>query len=288
MAHWLQKLETAWARRYARGRVEHPEEEGRFPVCIITGGSEGIGRHLADQFAQGGHRLVLVARNATNLESAAAELRSMHGIDVYTVAADLTEPDYLSRIQAVLDRHALYTDIVVNNAGVGLGGPFMAQDQSQLAEICRLNMEALTILTRAFLPSMLKRARGGILNIASLGGLLPGPYQAVYYASKAYVVSLTEALAYENAGQGVRICVAAPGPVATRFHERMGVRDAHYLNLLNVMPPERAAQMIYSGFMGGGTIVVPGIMPSVNAFFVRYIPHFILVPFIGWLLKQRY
>jgi short-subunit dehydrogenase len=149
-------------------------------------------------------------------------------------------------------------------------------------------METLTGLTRAFLPEMVRRGRGGILNIASLGGLLPGPYQAAYYASKAYVVSLTEALAYENAGCGVRISAAAPGPVATRFHERMGASSALYLTLQRVMTPENAARIIYSGFAGRRTIIVPGFLASLNSFGARYMPHAVMTPVIGWILKKRY
>ncbi len=288
MPKWLQQLETAWSRRRVQRGEMRPEDAARSPACIITGASEGIGRHLANAFARDGHKLLLIARSEEALERAAADIRKDYAADVFTAAVDLAAPGYQERIQEALDRHALYADILVNNAAAGIGGQFAEQDPARIEALCRLNIESLTVLTRAFLPEMLRRARGGILNIASIGGLMPGPYQAAYYASKAYVVSLTEALAYENAGRGVRICVAAPGPVATLFHERMGVGNAFYLNFQLVMSPEKAARLIYSGFMGRGTIVVPGIMPSFNAFAVRYIPHVILVPFIGWFLKQRY
>ncbi len=288
MPKLLQKLETAWTRRNVRNAEPLPEDAGRLPVCIITGGSEGIGRHLANAFAEQGFRLLLVARSQDNLERAASELRRELSAEVHVASIDLATRDCVAHIREVLDEHRLYADILVNNAGIGLGGDFTGQEPERIAELCRLNIEALTLLTRAFLPDMLRRGRGGVLNIASLGGLLPGPYQAAYYASKAYVVSFTEALAHENAGRGVRICVAAPGPVATRFHERMGASGALYLRLLSVMPPDRAARIIHGGFLAGANVVVPGIMPSFNAFAVRYIPHFILVPFIGWFLKQRY
>ncbi|NJM35932.1 MAG: SDR family oxidoreductase [Rhodomicrobium sp.] len=289
MANWLQRLETAWSRRYVRsGAIRPTAGEGRKPVCVITGGSEGIGRHLAGEFAANGHRLLLIARSAGRLSEAAEELRQNYGADVHTASIDLTAPDYKLKLSEVLDRHGLYVDILVNNAGIGLGGPFTDQEPERILDLCRLNVEALTELTRAYLPPMLERARGGVLNIASLGGLLPGPYQAAYYASKAYVVSLTEALAYENAGRGVRISAAIPGPVATRFHERMGASNAFYLHLQRVLPPETAARIIYSGFMGRRTLIAPGLMASFNSFAVRLIPHAILTPFIGWFLKQRY
>lgn len=290
MTNFMQRLEAAWMRRHVGTPppAPFPDSDSRKPVCIVTGGSEGIGRHLAAEFARGGHALLLVARTVETLEQAAAELRREHSGEVYTASVDLTAPDAVERVARVLDAHGLYADYLVNNAGIGIGGEFAGQEPQRLASLVALNVAALTALTRYFLPDMLRRAHGGVLNIASLGGLLPGPYQAAYYASKAYVISLTEALAYENAGRGVRIAVAAPGPVRTRFHERMGVNEAYYLHLPSVLTAERAARAIYSAFMCGRRVIVPGVGPSFNAFAVRVIPHFILVPFIGWLLKQRY
>jgi short-subunit dehydrogenase len=215
-------------------------------------------------------------------------LRREHGAEVHVAAIDLAVDGALAEVEAALNRAGLYPDYLVNNAGVGLGGPFAEQDAEQLNRLLDLNMGALTLLTKRFLPDMLARARGGVLNIASLGGLLPGPYQAAYYASKAYVVSLTEALAYENVGRGVRISAAVPGPVATRFHEKMGAANAHYLSLQTVPGPDRVAELIYSGFMGRRTLIAPGVLPTFNAVAARFMPHFLLVPFIGWFLKQRY
>ena len=288
MANWIQKLETAWWRRHVRDAGALPEDQGKSPVCIITGGSEGIGRHLANEFAARGHALLLIARTQTALESAAAELRRNYPVKVYTAAIDLTLPEPEKTVAAALDANALYAEILVNNAAIGLGGDFAAQDAVKLAALYKLNVEALTTLTHSFLPAMLRRGRGGVLNLGSLGGLLPGPYQAAYYASKAYVISLTEALAFENAGRGVLISAAAPGPVATRFHDKMGTKNAFYFRLQSVMTAERAARIIVSGFMGRRTLIVPGLVPSFNSFAVRFMPHAVLVPFIGWFLKQRY
>ena len=288
VANWMQRLEEAWARRHAAKAEPPPDDEGRRAVCVITGGSEGIGRRLADEFARDGHALLLIARTEAKLEAAAAELHRDHGADVYIAPIDLTGPDCVHRVQFALDGYGLYADFLVNNAGVGLGGPFVDHDAERLARLLALNVDALTTLTRHFLPGMLARARGGVLNLASLGGLMPGPYQAAYYASKAYVVALTEALAFEYAGLGVRISAALPGPVRTQFHEKMGVKEAYYLHLPGMMAPEKAAAFIYSAFMGRKTLIVPGLLPSLNSFAVRYIPHIILVPFIGWLLKRRY
>lgn len=289
MANWMQRLEEAWARRHVRGPVAPlPEDDGRQPVVIITGGSEGIGLSLAREFARAGHALLLVARHEDKLAGAAADLQRTYCVPVQTAAIDLTEPRCAERVQAALDVHGLYAEFLINSAGMGLGGLFLEQDAERIGQLTALNVTALTALTRHFLPGMVARARGGVLNLASLGGLMPGPYQAAYYASKAYVIALTEALAFEYAGRGIRISAALPGPVRTQFHERMGVRDAYYLHLPGTAGPEKTAALIYSAFMGRKTVIVPGLMASVLSFAVRYLPHFILVPFIGWLLERRY
>lgn len=288
MATWIQKLETAWWRRYAPNLSDLPGDLGKSPVCIITGGSEGIGRQLANEFAAAGHALLLVARTEAMLQKAASELREAYPVKVYIAAIDLRLPEPEKAVAAALEANALYAEILVNNAGIGLGGLLATQDAAALQGLCKLNVEALTALTRAFLPAMLRRGRGGILNIASIGGLVPGPYQAAYYASKAYVISLAEALASENAGRGILISAAAPATIATRFHERMGTKNAFYFRVPNAMTAARAARLIFSGFMGRRTVIVPGLVQSFSAFAVRIIPHAVLAPFIGWLLKQRY
>jgi uncharacterized protein len=290
MANWLQRLDARWMRRYSGPPRVLASDAGLTPCVVVTGGSEGIGRALADEFARAGHAILLVARSTDKLEQAASELRRAFGVDVHIAAIDLAAPDAVARLDAALAEAGLFCDYLINNAGIGLGGPFAEQDAAKLSGLVGLNVAALTDLTRRYLPDMLARARGGVLNLASLGGLLPGPYQAAYYASKAYVVSLTEALAYENAGRGVRISAALPGPVATRFHERMGVASANYLKLQTVPNPQAVARDIYSGFMGRRTLIAPGVLPTLNFVALRLIPipHFILTPFIGWFLKQRY
>ena len=288
MGNWLQRLESRWMRRYAGSPISLPGDAGRAPCVIVTGASEGIGRALANEFAARGHNLLVIARNAAALRIAADEIIRDYGVKVHAAAIDLAAPDAVAQVEAALQTADFYADYLVNNAGIGLGGAFAGQDAAVIDRLVALNVGALTGLTRRFLPDMLARSRGGVLNIASLGGLLPGPYQAAYYASKAYVVSLTEALAYENAGRGVRIAAAVPGPVATRFHAKMGVEAAHYLKLQTVPSAERTARIIHSGFMGRRTIIAPGILPTFNFAVIGFIPHFLLVPFIGWFLKQRY
>jgi hypothetical protein len=134
---------------------------------------------------------------------------------------------------------------------------------------------------------MLARARGGVLNVASLGGLAPGPYQAAYYASKAYVISLSEAVGYETAGSGVRLSVLAPGPVDTGFHAAMGAEHSFYRQLIFPLSPEATARAAYHGYVLGWRLIVPGLMNKVLAVALRILPHTALLPLIGWLLRPR-
>ena len=148
-----------------------------------------------------------------------------------------------------------------------------------------LNVAALTRLMHHALPGMLARGRGGILNVASLGGLVPGPYQAAYYASKAYVISLTEAVGSEAAGQGVRLTALAPGPVDTGFHAAMGSEFSFYRQLILPLSPEGTANAAYRGYVLGCHLVVPGLINKVLALALRILPHTLLLPFVGWLLR---
>ena len=173
MANWIQKLETAWWRRYVRDSGPLPEDQGKTPVCVITGGSEGIGRHLANEFSARGHALLLIARTATVLETAAAELRRDYPVKVYTASIDLTQPEPEKAVAAALEANALYAEILVNNAGIGIGGAFLNQDPARIEALCKLNVEALTALTRTFLPGMLRRGRGGILNLCLAWRIVP-------------------------------------------------------------------------------------------------------------------
>ena len=256
------------------------------PVTVITGASEGIGRALAEEFARGGHDLLLVARSAAGLAVAAAGLAST-GVHIRTLTADLATAAGCASVEAELSASGCTCDVLVNNAGVGLGGPFAEQDANDLNRLVDLNLRAVTDLTRRFLPAMLARGAGGVLNVASLGGLAPGPQQAAYYASKAYVISLTEALDSETAGQGVRISALLPGAVATKFHARMGAEHSYYLTVTGVMSAQQVARAGYRGFRRGQTLIYPGLFHHFNALALHYVPHWVMIPVIGWLLRQR-
>jgi uncharacterized protein len=288
MASLTERLANAWRRRWWRADAAAVAAyAGLRPVTVITGATGGIGAALARQFARGRHDLLLIARNAEALEEIAAAIRTGSQVEVATLALDITAPDAIARIEAALAQHGAYADVLVNSAGIGLAGPFLEQSPEELDQLVDLNMRVLTALTRHFLPAMRARGRGGILNLASLGGYAPGPYQAAYYASKAYVISLSEALAAETAGEGVRVCVLAPGPVATPFHERMRGESGLYLRLLPVASPDSVARAGYLAFALGWRAVVPGVVAPILALAMRLTPHRILVAIVGWLLKPR-
>jgi short-subunit dehydrogenase len=267
--------------RAAREAVAHLK-----PAVVITGGSRGIGLALARRFIEAGRRTVIVARNGPGLEEAAAAIQTSTGVEVPTIICDISEPNAPDVIAAGLTRTGLYLDVLVNNAGTGLAGPFLTHAQNDISRLIALNVEALTRLTRAALPDMIARQRGGILNVASLGAHVPGPNQAVYYASKSYVVSLTEAIASEISGQGVRVSALLPGPVDTSFHDAMGAEASLYRLLLPSMTPERVARSAYRGFIFGQRVIVPGIFNTLMFVILRLLPHTLTVPFVYWLLRR--
>ena len=274
-------------RRWRRDDAAIARWSGLEAAVVVTGGSEGIGRAIARRFAKRGRTVVLVARRADKLTTAAAAITSEFGVKAFPLALDLMAPDAPQTLEAELSTRGLYADILVNNAGLGLGGEFVEQRSEEIGALIDLNVRSLSLLTRHFLPAMCVRGEGGVLNVASLGGYAPGPYQAAYYASKAYVISLTEAVAWESRGLGARIAVLAPGPVQTEFHKRMGADDALYRWLIPAPSPELTAISAVSGFMWGRTVITPGPLAFVAAWAMRLTPHPILIPIVAWLLKPR-
>lgn len=256
------------------------------PAVVITGGSRGIGAALAHVFAANGHSVMIVARDTQKLETASANIRSATGQSILALACDITAPDAVKQIEAALDKAGQYLDVLVNNAAIGLSGPFENQSPADFDHLIALNITAVTQLTRHALPAMRARRRGGILNVASLGAYSPGPNQALYYASKAFVVSLTEAIAAECAGHGVRIAAIIPGPADTDFHANMGASDARYRLLLPSLSAERVAKAGYRGFILGQKIIVPGLLTRPALVALRLLPHAITVPLVSWLLAR--
>jgi uncharacterized protein len=225
------------------------------PVTLITGASAGIGAALAHEFAAHGHELVLVARREPALV-ALADTIARKGASAPTVlAVDVTRADAAQVIAEGLDERGLEAEVIVNNAGAGLTGAADKLDRAAQLAVIDLNVRALTDLSLAFLDS-LKRRRGGILNVASLAAFMPGPGRAVYYASKAFVLSFSEALHRELKPHGVRVTVLCPGPVPTALQARAGMTG--FLPRLFMRSAEEVAREAYRGLSQGRRMVVPG------------------------------
>ena len=260
---------------------------GLKPMTVVTGGSRGIGLALARRFAKAGHDIGLVARHADPLQLAAASIaRELH-VTALALPLDVTDASAAQQIDAHLAANGFYVGVLINCAGIGLAGPFLSHGDDAIQHLLDVNVDAPTRLMRHALPAMLARAEGGIINVASLGGLVPGPNQAAYYASKAYVISLTRAVATENAGSGVRVMALAPGPVDTGFHHAMGADLSFYRQLLLALSADQTARAAYRGYVLGLRLVVPGITAKLLQIALWIIPHALLLPIVGWLLRRR-
>jgi uncharacterized protein len=258
------------------------------PATVVTGASEGLGFALARRIAREGRTIVLLARSVDLLTEAADSLRAdFPASNVIAASLDVGEKDAPTKLDALLASHGLYLDVLVNNAGIGLGGNFTDLDQEKLDELVETNVAAVTRLTRYYLAPMRARARGGIMNLASLAAFSPGPWQAPYFASKAYVLSLTAAIGGECAGEGVRVCAIACGPIETRIHGKMNTANTYYRALLPSSSADRMARLAWRSYRMGRRVVVPGIVNSFIAWSVRAMPFELLLPLVSFLMKPR-
>jgi short-subunit dehydrogenase len=249
--------------------------EARRAVTLITGASAGIGAALARVFASHGHELVLVARRADRLEALAAEIAATGQRPPLVLSVDLGDRAAVEQIGGALSQHGLEPEIVVNNAGFGLMGEAALLDRAEQLAMIDLNVRALTDLSLAFLDSI-ERRKGGILNVASIAGFLPGPGMAVYYATKAYVVSFSQALHYELKGKGVRVTALCPGPVPTEFQARAGMGSNSFPRIFE-RSPGRVADEGYRGLKEGRAVVIPGGHNKVAALLSRFAPRRLLL-----------
>lgn len=261
--------------------------EARQPAVVITGATQGIGRALAQEFARNGHALLLVARDEAALARIARDLSARHGVRVEVTAQDLTSDEGCAGVQHAVRRHGFYADVLINNAGTMEAGFFQDADRAQLLALVDLNARALVDLTLRFLPGMVARGKGGILNVSSVEGFLPVPYQAAYAATKAFVLSLTRAINYETSGSGVRVSVLAPGATDTRIHARGGAQHARYVALFPVMTTEDVARTAYRQFERGKAVIVPGWLNRFYAVIQRFVHPAILLPVVGWMFRVR-
>ena len=245
------------------------------PVVVITGASSGIGAALARVFAAHGHELVLVARRQDRLNALADEIAAAGRTRPTVLTVDLERRDAASVIAAELSAKAMEPAVVVNNAGFGLSGAAAAVSRDEQLAMVDVNVRALTELSLMFVDS-LTRHRGGILNVASLAAFLPGPGMAVYYASKAYVLSFSEALHRELLDRGVRVTTLCPGPVPTEFQARSGIQLNPAARALE-LSAERVAQIGYDAFMRGKRVVVAGAGNRIAVSLMRLVPNALLL-----------
>jgi uncharacterized protein len=242
------------------------------PIALITGASSGIGLALAREFAAHEYDLVMVSERPRELERAAFRIRDEFDCEALPIVKDLTWEGAADEIYDELGRRGLPIEVLVNDAGVGQRGEFVDIPPERDTYLIRLNVEAVTRLTKLFVRDMLDRGRGGILNLGSIAGFQPGPLLAVYHATKAYIVSLSEALAEELQDTGITVTCLCPGPTATNFFVRAGMEDTNVVQKGKMMDPEEVARAGFEGLMNGERIVIPGAMNKVMTFTRRLIP----------------
>lgn len=285
----LERFANIWISRRAKPAPEALAAVANLiPATVVTGASDGLGLALAWRIAREGRAVMLIARSVTPLKDAVTELRRAYPkAVVIDEVLDVGRMDAYERLEEALARHGLYLDVLVNNAGIAVSGPFTIQDPSIIDELVATNIAALTRLTRMSLPAMRARGRGGIINLSSLGSYTPGPWNAAYFASKAYVLSLTAAISAECAGEGVRVCAVTFGPVRTKMLRNLGGRDTYFKTLFGSSSPDRMARLAWRSYRLGRRVVAPGLVSNVLAWWVRAMPYEILLPLMSWLLKPR-
>jgi short-subunit dehydrogenase len=241
-------------------------------TALITGGSGGIGLELAKQFAAHGHDLVLTARSRDTLEAVAGTIEGRHGVKVTVIPDDLTDPDAPQRLFDAIAAENIDIHFLVNNAGFGLGGEFVDTDIKRELEIVQVNIVALMQLTKMYLPAMVKRKSGHILNLASTAAFQPGPLMSVYYASKAFVLSFSEALDEELRNTGVHVTCLCPGATATRFAETAGVGNSKLFTTIGGTTAEQVARDGYDAMMKGERLAVVGARNKIMVLGERFVP----------------
>jgi short-subunit dehydrogenase len=261
--------------------------ESARPVALITGASGGIGLELARLCAKGGHDLILVARHQTKLEEIAKYLSGMYQIRVELIMADLSDAETPAAIVDTAASRGMVVDVLVNNAGFGDWGLFGRADLERQLEMIQVNVTALTQLTRLLLPGMITRRKGRILNVASTAAFAPGPLMAVYYATKAYVLSFSEAIGNELSGTGITVTALCPGPTRTGFATTAGLVGSNLFNGPNVMGVESVAAAGYRGMMRGRMVVVPGMANKLLIQSIRISPRWAVRMITRWFQEGR-
>ncbi|MEK3885289.1 SDR family oxidoreductase [Paenibacillus sp. PL2-23] len=240
-------------------------------TVLITGASGGIGYVLAYRFAEAGYRLVLVARSSDKLQQLARELKDTYRASCMTVTKDLGVESEIAALHKELLEQEIEVDVLVNNAGFGLYGEFVETDLEQELNMIDLNVCSLTMLTKLFVPAMVRKGTGGVLNVASVAAFQPGPLMAVYYATKAYVLSFSEALENELKGTGVTVTALCPGPTQTGFSDRANLGTSKLFKS-GAMDVRKVADIGYNGFLQGKSVVIPGAQYRLLTLLIRFMP----------------
>ncbi len=256
---------------------------GKGKTALITGASGGIGYELSKLFAADGYDVVLVARSGDKLQALAADLSRSYGVQAVVLAYDLSDPASVEAIAADVQRQNMTVDVLVNNAGFGLLGRFTELDWQEQWSMLNLNVMALTALTRQFLPAMIARGWGRVLNIGSTASFQPVPSMAVYGATKAYVLSFSEALAQEVKGTGVTVTALCPGMTRTGFQARAQIVRMRIF-MLGSMSAGQVAQIGYRALMRGRAVIMPGFFNQLVAFTVRLTPRALVRPIGQWMM----
>jgi short-subunit dehydrogenase len=256
------------------------QKPGAGQTALVTGASMGIGIDLAECFARGGYDLILAARSEAALNEVAGRLSSSYGVKASVFAVDLGEQGGGARLAGAIRAAGLEVDVLVNNAGFGQAGAFAGSPSAPQLGMIDLNDRALVELTHLYWPQMLTRGRGGLLNVASMASFVPGPFMAVYYASKAFVLSFSEALWEEARGTGVHVCCLCPGPTKSKFRERAGTGATRLGKTAAVMESMPVAQAGYAGFRSNQRVVITGKGNRRSAWLVPFLPRAVILKMV--------
>jgi short-subunit dehydrogenase len=252
-------------------------------TALVTGASSGIGRECVRVLAGRGYNCVIVARRRERLAALKTECERTFPVTIIPIPADLCDPEAPERIKKEIDAQKINIDILVNDAGVGSFGDFYEREWRDTENMVRINVLALLHLSRLFLPAMIERKSGKILNVGSVAGYLPGPGMAVYHATKAFVWMFSEALSAETRGTGVTVTLLAPGPTRTEFHERAGQK----VGQVNWMDAQTVAQIGCDAMLRGARVINAGGLNAFIAFLVRCIPHVFLLRVMRFMNRPR-
>jgi short-subunit dehydrogenase len=254
------------------------------PTVLVTGASSGIGAGFAARFAAEGYRVVLAARSVDKMQALAKTLQERHRVEVHVIRADLEAPDGAHRLHAELQQRGWTLDVLVNNAGYGHFGEFRDSPLDKELAMMQLNMASLVALSKLFLPDLIAR-RGKILNVASTAAFQPGPYMAVYYATKAFVLSFSEAIAEELAPHGVTVTALCPGPTASGFQDKAAMGRSALVKGKRLPTADEVAAVGYRALMGGRRVVIAGFMNWLMAQSVRFTPRRVVTAMVKRLSR---